>query len=139
MFQPSNLAANSPFADAATVFDYGYRRIFTPDYRGTSNETPAKDIALESVSDLFAVSAVTTGHPHVTVCGWAIDVAAGDAQKNLCTQVDFNDLPLGPANVPATALDVVRASTLEAEGDYLVGRLDADDQWSVQLWRVGSK
>jgi len=137
--QPAGQTANR-WPDALTLFDYGYRQIFTPDFRATSGNAAgtAGDFGLDYVTDLHAVTVALTGDQQLTICNWGTEAGAGAINKGGCTQRSYTTLAAGQRDLPPTRLDLVRISTLEAEGDYLLGRLEGNNL-VLRLWRVGEK
>ncbi len=137
--QPAGQTANR-WPDALTLFDYGYRQIFTPDFRATSANAggTATDFGLDYVTDLHAVTAALTGDQQMTICNWGTQAGAGVINKGGCAQRSYTTLAAGQRDLPPTRLDLVRISTLEAEGDYLLGRLEGNNL-VLRLWRVGEK
>ena len=136
--QPSGQAANR-WPDALTLFDYGYRQIFTPDFRSTSGSAgQATDFGLDYLNDNRAITAMINGSQDVTLCNWSMSPGLNSISKGGCATHTYNGLAAGVDQVPPTSLDVVRISTLEAEGDYLVGRLETSGL-VLRLWRVGKK
>ena len=126
--QPAGQAANR-WPDALTLFDYGYRQIFTPDFRADSGNAggTATDFGLDYVTDTHAVSAALTGDQQLTLCNWTTEAGGGAINKGGCTQRAYTTLAAGQSRTPPTRLDLVRISTLEAEGDYLLGRLEGNN------------
>jgi len=137
--QPTGQTANR-WPDARTLFDYGYRQIFTPDFRATSGGDGgvATDFGLDSLTDGHAVTAALTGAQQLSLCNWATDVGNGTISKGGCAQRSYTNLAAGQQRTPPTQLDMVRISTLEAEGDYLLGRLEGNNL-VLRLWRIGEK
>ena len=137
--QPSGQTGNR-WPDALTLFDYGYRQIFTPDFRSTSGNAggTATDFGLDYLNDGHAVAAVLNDSKELTLCNWAMSPGLNSISKGGCANHTYNGLAAGLSQQPPTSLDMVRISTLESEGDYLVGRIE-DNILVLRLWRVGDK
>ena len=137
--QPTGQTANR-WPDAATLFDFGYRQIFTPDLRASSGNAggTASDFGLDYLTDLHAVTAALTGARQLTLCNWTPQAGVGSINLGGCAQRSYNGLAAGQSQRPPTRLDMVRLSTLEAEGDYLLGRLEGN-KLVLRVWRVGEK
>lgn len=137
--QPSGQTANR-WPDALTLFDYGYRQIFTPDFRSTSGNAggQATDFGLDYLNDTRAITAALTDDKELSLCNWSISPGLNSVSIGGCAKRTYNGLAAGTRQQPPTRLEAVRISTLEAEGDYLVGRLETGGL-VLRLWRVGKK
>lgn len=137
--QPTGQTANR-WADARRLFDYGFRQIFTPDFRASSAGVGgvANDFGLDYLTDSHAVTAALTGDQQMSLCNWTTDTDSSSISKGGCAQRSYIGLPAGQQQTPPTRLDIVRISTLEAEGDYLLGRLEGN-KLVLRLWRIGEK
>ena len=132
--QPSSLTG-SDWADARRLFDYGYRKIFTPDSRGSASMPALTDFALDTISDSHAVTARIVGKM-VSLCNVAVDAEASEIATQNCSSHAYSGLASSSRDVPRTRLDIARLSTLLADGDYLLGRLEGNDL-ALSTWRVG--
>ncbi len=139
LLQPSNLVGNR-WSDAGALFDYAYRRIFTPDRRAANSVdgVTAHDFGLDYISDKWTVTASLEGDKGLRLCNWATDVGTGSLTRTKCTLRQVKTLPPGSNNTQPTVLDMARISTLEADGDYVLGRRQGD-LLVMRLWRVGSR
>jgi D-alanyl-D-alanine carboxypeptidase len=137
--QPTGQTGNI-WPDARNLWDYGYRQIFTPDFRVDSSNQggTAVDFGLDYLTDTHAISAAITGNKRLMLCNWTTEVDGSAITRGGCSERDFNNLAPGPRQTPATRLEMVRISTLEAEGDYLLGRLEGNNL-TLRLWRIGQK
>ena len=126
--------------DARVLFDYGYRQIFTPDFRGDSGNQggPALNFAIDGVSDTHAVSATLVGANAMRLCNWSPQVGLGLLPVGGCTTLAFSGMSPSMDAAPGSQPELVRLSTVEAEGDYLLGRRE-NGGLLLQLWRVGQK
>lgn len=134
------VGSGAAWSDATTMFDYAYRQVFTPDFRGDSagQGGAASDFGLATVSETFAMTAVPTGAATIRVCNWGVNAGTGTLAKMVCTNRAVVGLMSGgPATVPRR-VGLVRLSTLEAEADYLLGRITAGSL-KLSAWRVGQK
>jgi D-alanyl-D-alanine carboxypeptidase len=132
--------ADSRWPDATKMFDYSYRQIFTPDYRGNSGAQggTTTDFGLDAVGDLHAVTSVLVGGPTLRVCNWNVDVGIGLLAKTLCTDRVITGLTSGGTPAPPQSVAIVRASALQAEADSIVGRVVAGTL-QLSAWRIGKK
>ena len=138
--QPAGQTANR-WPDALTLFDYGYRQIFTPDFRADSGNAggTASDFGLDYVTDTPCRDRGADRRPAVDAL--QLDHRGGrrrHQQGRLHATRSYTTLAAGQARTQPTRLDLVRISTLEAEGDYLLGRLEGNNL-VLRLWRVGEK
>ena len=127
--------------DAARLWDYGYRLLFTPDYRGGGGiNTPAiTDFALRKIHDTLAVSAVIYGADQLRLDAYQIVAGIGQVGPLNNTAITINNLPVGTHAPRTKILDVTKLPTAgEAEADYLTGHLDGGDL-RLNLWRVGAE
>lgn len=139
VFQPSDMPANTRFTDASTAFDFGFQQTFAPEYRGYAGGLGATDFAIDAVSDLHIVSAIAKDDESLLLCNWALDAEAKDGERQGCATLDFSGLALGPANVPATYIDVVKLSSLYADGDYATATRSDSGVMQVRMFRSGAK
>ncbi len=134
------VGSGAVWSDATTMFDYSYRQVFTPDFRGDSagQGGAATDFGLATVSENFVMTAVPTGAATIKVCNWGVDAGTGTVVKMVCANRAVVGLTSGgPATVPRrVGLDTL--STLEAEADYVLGRITAGSL-TLSAWRVGQK
>lgn len=136
ILQPGPLAADTG-PDSRALWDYGYRLLYTPDARGEAeNAGDAPDFGLDSVNDTLALTAVIDGQ-EVRLCSWEALTWTGQISQVGCATRTVNGLAASPNQPPPTAIEVVLRSTLEADGDYLVGHRDGDDL-VLTMWRLGA-
>jgi hypothetical protein len=130
---------NTSTVDATKIFDYSYRQIFTPDYRGNSGAQggSATDFGLDTVTESYALTAVPAANSGVKVCNWNIDATAGVLTRTLCTTRNLAGLTPAAGAIPRR-VGIATLSTFNAEGDYVVGRITAG-ALQLKLWRVGQK
>jgi hypothetical protein len=127
--------------DSARLWDYGYRLLFTPDYRGGGGiNTPViTDFSVREVHDTLAITAVIYGADQLRLDAW--QVVAGIGQVGPLSQSirTINDLQPGTHYPRATVLDLTNLPTVsESEADYLTGHLDAGDL-RLNVWRVAAE
>ena len=123
--------------DSARMFDYGYKVLFTPDYRGSAmlNTPNITDFAVRKVTDTLAVTAAIDAQNNLRVHTW--QTVAGIGQVGLLNgaSLTYNTLPVGTHYVPPTYLDMTRLPSIEAVGDYLTGRIQ-NGRIRLDIWRV---
>jgi CubicO group peptidase (beta-lactamase class C family) len=127
--------------DAARLWDYGYRLLFTPDYRGGGGiNTPAiTDFALRKIHDTLAVSAVIYGADQLRLDAWQVVAGIGQAGSLNSSTLVVNNLPAGTHAPRTKILDVTKLPTVgEAEADYLTGHLEGGDL-RLNLWRLAAE
>jgi hypothetical protein len=127
--------------DSARLWDYGYRLLFTPDYRGGGGiNTPAiTDFAVRKVHDTLAVSAVIYGNDQLRLDAYQVVAGIGQVGPLNNTAITINNLPVGTQTPRTKILDVTKLPTVgEAEADYLTGQLDGGDL-RLDVWRVGAE
>jgi hypothetical protein len=136
--QPSTLTGNR-WPDARTLFDFGYQQLMTPDLRG-EQALPGvtRDFGLDVVHDAHAVTATISGDRGLTMCTWVPQAGGGMLEVTACTSRQLFGLTPSTLVVPPTRLDMALLSSVEADGDYLLGSLSAN-QLNLQMWRVGSQ
>jgi D-alanyl-D-alanine carboxypeptidase len=136
--QPSWLTG-ARWTDARTLFDFGYLQLMTPDFRGQSVLAGAtRDFGVDVVNDTHAVTATLLGDRHLRMCTWVPQVGGGTLSWSGCTSREYNGLPPSALAVRPTQLDMKLLSSVEADGDYLLGSLSGD-QLLLQMWRVGAR
>ena len=129
------------WGDNDRLFNYGFRYLFTPDYRGGAELAgfDVNDFALRSVSDTLSVSAAIDGKNHLRLDTWQVSVGARQIAPVGTATVTVNDLASGTNSVPSTKSDLFLVSTAgEAEADYLSGHLDSG-LLRLNLWRVAEE
>jgi D-alanyl-D-alanine carboxypeptidase len=138
-FQPENLNGTR-WGDAANLQDWTFRQIFTPDFRGDSaaQAGTTTDFGIDGISDLHAVAATLTVGASFKLCNWATDPQGGDVDQSTCVSYSLPGLAASARDVSANRLQMVQLSSLYADGDYLLGRLNGSDL-QMQLWRVGQR
>jgi len=132
--------SGAAWSDTTKLFDYGYRQIFTPDLRGDSGAQggPSTDFGLDAISDTHVMTAVLPGGAALRVCHWALDVGLGSLAKLTCTDHAIAGLTAGGTPAIPRRVAIVRVSTVEAEADYVVGRVTAG-ALKLTAWRTGQK
>jgi D-alanyl-D-alanine carboxypeptidase len=137
VLQPQPLTADR-WPDARHLFDHGYRRLFTPDARSTGTDAgESPDFGLDVVTDSLAVSALIDGQT-VRLCSWEAYAPTGQLSQLGCAERTVDNLAASATQPRAQEVEVVVSSTLEAEGDFLVGHHDGD-ALVLRLWRIGPK
>ncbi|HEU5086404.1 MAG TPA: serine hydrolase, partial [Roseiflexaceae bacterium] len=135
--QPAGLAADR-WNDAYDLFDYGFQRLFTPDFRGanTTEGGSASDFGVAMLDDTQFVSAALS-NGKLKLSSWQI--VAGIGQVGLLGSSERSySMPGGAQAVAPATLAITRIGTLEADGDYLTGQLNGGNlEWRV--WRVAAK
>jgi hypothetical protein len=128
------------WGDAANLQDWTFRQIFTPDFRGDSaaQAGTTTDFGIDGISDLHAVAATLTVGASFKLCNWATDPQGGDVDQSTCVSYSLPGLAASARDVSANRLQMVQLSSLYADGDYLLGRLNGSDL-QMQLWRVGQR
>lgn len=128
-------------ADSARLWDYGYRLLFTPDYRGGGGiNTPAvTDFAVRKIHDTLAVSVVIYGADQLRLDAWQVVAGIGQVGSLNNSTLTVNNLPVGTHAPRAKILDVTKLPTVgEAEADYITGHLD-DGDLRLNVWRLGAE
>jgi hypothetical protein len=127
--------------DSARLWDYGYRLLFTPDYRGGGgiNMPAVTDFAVRKIHDTLAVSAVIYGADQLRLDAWQVVAGIGQVGSLNNSTLVINNLAVGTHAPRAKILDVTKLPTVgEAEADYLTGHLDGGDL-RLNVWRVGAE
>lgn len=126
--------------DAYDLLDYGFRQLFTPDFRGNSGPQggPALDFAIDNIGDTQFVSAVLTPGGALKLCNWQVVAGIGQIEQLACVERAYTDLPGGSQQVSPQRIDILRLSTLESEGDYLSGHLESGNLM-LRAWRVAER
>ena len=128
-------------ADSARLWDYGYRLLFTPDYRGGGgiNTPSVTDFAVRKIHDTLAVSAVIYGADELRLDAWQVVAGIGQIGSLNSTALTISNLPVGTHAPRTRILDVTKLPTVgESEADYLTGHLDGGDL-RLNVWRVGAE
>ena len=127
--------------DSARLWDYGYRLLFTPDYRGGGgiNTPTITDFALRKIHDTLAVSAVIYGNDQLRLDAWQVVAGIGQVVPISASSIAINNLPAGTHAPRTKILDVTKLPTVgAAEADYLTGHLQGGDL-RLNVWRVGAE
>ena len=126
--------------DSARLWDYGYRLLFTPDYRGGGGiNTPAiTDFAVRKIHDTLAVTAVIHGADQLRLDAWQVVAGLGQVGTLSNSTLTINNLAAGTRAPRTKILDATRVPTAgESEADYLTGHLDGGDL-RLNVWRVAA-
>jgi hypothetical protein len=132
--------SGSRWGDTRRLYDYGFTRLFTPDFRGDSGYAggPVEDFALDAVTDRLAVTAALDANDKFEICAWSVFADTGSVQRGRCNGRTFLLAPSG--TIPGRQLlDSARLSTLLVEGDYLTARGGQGSVLVLDLWRVAPK
>ena len=126
--------------DAYALYDYGYERLFTPDFRGDASQPAggATDFGIDNIQDTQFVSAVLTPAGALKLCNWQVVAGIGQIGLLACVERTYTDLPGGSPAIAPNRLDILRLSTLESEGDYLSGQLE-NGSLKLRAWRVAER
>jgi hypothetical protein len=127
--------------DAPVMLDYGYRKLFTPDYRGGGGiHTPALNgFAVRRVHDTLAVSAVIHGTNTLRLDAWQVVAGIGQVGSLNHSTLDVTGLPHGTHSPHLKMFDLTTLPTVgESEADYLTGRLDGG-RLRLDVWRVAAE
>jgi hypothetical protein len=127
--------------DSASLWDYGYRLLFTPDYRGGGgiNTPTLADFAVRKIHDTLAVSAVIYGENTLRLDAWQVVAGIGQVTPLNNTTLAIENLPAGTHPIRATLLDLTTLPTVgESEADYLTGHLEGGDL-RLNVWRVAAE
>lgn len=123
------------------LLDYGYRLLFTPDYRGGGgvNTPPITDFAVRKIHDTLAVSAVIYGTDQLRLDAWQVVAGIGQVAPLNASTLTINNLAAGTHAPRTKILDVTKLPTVgESEADYLTGHLDGGDL-RLNVWRVAAE
>jgi hypothetical protein len=133
--QPSNRSANR-WSDARKLWDFGYRRIFTPDFLGTRPGRFARDFGIDYVRSNHVVTAIVRSDNQVELCSQAVSLSAGTVSAPACRTATDPGLPVSAFIPIAQHVEIEQLSNAEADGDYIVGQR-AGTTLGLGLWRVG--
>jgi hypothetical protein len=125
------------WGDAKRLFDYGYKLLFTPDYRGSEmlNVPNITDFAVRKVTDTLAITAAIDAQNNLRLHTWQTVAGIGQVSLLNSASLNYNALPPGTHYLRPTLLDMTRLPSIEAEADYLTGRL-VNGRLQLDLWRV---
>jgi D-alanyl-D-alanine carboxypeptidase len=131
---------STAFGDVWATFGWSYRQIYTPDYRGNSGAQAgvATDFGVDAVTDTFAVTVVPDSGTQLKLCHWQVVAGIGTVNKLMCATRGIAGLVASGTVATPRRVGLASLSTLEAEADYLLGRLTAG-ALSLSVWRVGQK
>ena len=90
------------------------------------------------MGDTRSVSAVLTPGGKLKLCQWQIVAGIGQIGLLACSERSYTNLPGGSQAVAPSQIDILRISTLEAEGDYLSGHLESGNL-VLRAWRVAER
>jgi D-alanyl-D-alanine carboxypeptidase len=134
---PLPLSANR-WTDTQNMFDYGYRQRFTPDARSAGvNASETANFSLTTLDDTLAVVATIEGQ-RVRLCSWNAYATSGQLNQLGCAERPINGLVAGDVQPQVQQVQIVGGSTIEADGDFLVGYRDGNSL-VLRLWRIGAK
>jgi D-alanyl-D-alanine carboxypeptidase len=135
-----SVGVGATWSDTTKMFDYSYRQIFTPDWRGDSGAQggATTDFGIDAVDDMHTTTAVLPGGTTLRVCNWAVNIGLGTLTKTRCTDRAIAGLTAGGTPAIPQRLAIVPVSEIEAEDDYVVGRVTAG-ALKLTAWRVGQK
>ncbi len=128
------------WADARTLCDYAFQRIFTPDYLGRLNVpvTNALDFALDAIDDRTYVSAVTDGSNTLHVCSFAGQAGSGAIELFGCTTAANHQLIEGTSTVLPNRISVFPIYNVLAENNYLTGTTESNNL-VISEWQLGKR
>jgi hypothetical protein len=134
----SQVPQSARLGNSYLLLDYGFEQRFTPDWLGSSEPAggpSARDIALDSLDGVLAVTSSVKDDETLEVCWW--EAAGGAPELVDCATRQISGVAGGEGIAPRE-LDVVRHSQLSSDGDYLVARRVAH-RLTLDLWRVGPR
>lgn len=129
------------WGDVRQLLDYGFRLLFTPDYRGGGgiNTPPITDFAVRKIHDTLAVSAIIHGAGELRLDAWQVVAGIGQVTPLNASSITVNNLAVGTHAVRTKLLDVTRLPSVgESEADYLTGHLKGGDL-RLNVWRVAAE
>ncbi|MCA9214431.1 MAG: FG-GAP repeat protein [Planctomycetales bacterium] len=142
--------------NAEQLYDFGFKKLFTPDLRGTSDfqskggggiviapGTPVmgdlRAIALDHITGNAIVSASVDGNQHLQIRIWNANVGSGQIDVIGGTIVSVEDLAPAVGDVKRdTVIDAVEMpSSGKILGDYVSGMISGGNL-RLDAWRVGA-
>ncbi len=128
--------------DAYRLFDYGYRKLFTPDFRAaaTLNGVKVRTFALDRVTSTVAISATVDTLGQLRVSSWRTDAESGVVENLGWAERAFelNTTEGAPTHRAPRRVDLTALPTNSAEGDYVSGDVhSATGELVLRLWRLG--
>ncbi len=128
--------------DGDALFEYGYKLLFTPDYRGGALlNVPGltiADFAVRTVTDTLAVTAVIDKQNHLRLNTWQVVAGIRQIASLGAATLSINNLAAGNRVIPTTLVDMTLSPTVESEQDYLTGHLE-NGNLRLDIWRVAAK
>ncbi|MGH8248516.1 MAG: hypothetical protein ACREUU_19025, partial [Gammaproteobacteria bacterium] len=93
--------------DGDNLFDYGYRFLFTPDYRGghQMNAPAVRDFTVRPITDTLSFTAMIDTQNFLRVHTWQVVAYIRQVAPLGNAALTFNDIAGGTNSVPATLLD----------------------------------
>ncbi|EDY84040.1 FG-GAP repeat domain protein [Verrucomicrobiia bacterium DG1235] len=135
--------------DSQKLFDYGFRKLFTPDLRGSTeypesgglvgaeDQVRVKNFALDRITADSAVTAIIDDFENIQIDIWALDPAARSiSQRGRATRT-YN-LQDGTRAAAPNVIALAALPTTEAISDVLTVNLDGS-HLNLDLWRIGEE
>jgi hypothetical protein len=145
--------SSNDLANAERLYDYGFKRLFTPDRRGhndLSSDGPiivgpgphmgdVIDFAIDHVTGNWSVSAAIDGEGHLQIVNWDAEVTPGTVVSLGGAIQTYSGLASGQQASIGTTVDVVQLPTNGTiVGDYLTGSI-AGGNLRLDVWRLGAE
>ncbi|MCH6256312.1 FG-GAP-like repeat-containing protein [Puniceicoccaceae bacterium K14] len=135
--------------DSQKLFDYGFRKLFTPDLRGSTeypesggivgseDQVRVKNFALDRITAESAVTVIIDDFENIQVDIWALDSADRSiSQRGRATRT-YN-LQDGTRAATPTVIALATLPTTAAIRDVLTANLDGS-HLNLDLWRIGEE
>jgi hypothetical protein len=145
----SLLQTGDDVGDSGRLFDYGFRRIFTPDLRairefpetggiiGPEGPVRVKAFALDHLAGGLGITAIIDDHEDLRLTVWNLDIAA-NAITPLGGTVRQHSLKGSTGHAPPNLIEATQLSGGTHVTDILTGNL-AGETLQLNLWRVGTQ
>ena len=145
--------SNNDHENAYKLYDYGFKRLFTPDRRGHNDFTSGGpiiigpgpqmgdivDFAIDHVTGNWSVSAAIDLDGHLQIVNWDAQVTPGTVVALGGAIQTYTGLGSGQQTEVNTTVDIVRLPTSgPIVGDYLTGSI-AGGNLRLDVWRLGAE
>ncbi len=141
LLNPQGQPTINRWNDAYNVFDYGYRKIFTPDYIGANaaaNALPAKDIAIDAVlGGSMVVTSLIDASDQLKVCAWTPSIPTEEVELLGCATRGISLSPSAPQAAP-TLVDMTLLPEFSFDGAYVTANLTAG-KMNLRYYLVGEQ
>ena len=129
------------WGDHDRLMDYGFRKLFTPDYRSglTYVGLTITDFDLDKIHDTLAVTAVIDDS-RLRVDSWQVVAGIGQVGHLATGSKTINDLPQGTFDIPSTRVRMTLLPTVgESTADPLTARIDGTGNLRFDVWRIAAE